>query len=172
MTLEDILEVLFFTHDTPLSLTEVKEFLERDPSFGQVSEEALLKAIAHLQKRYEGHAVELKPIAKGYQLFTKPQYGEMLTRWKDAQRERKISRALLEVLAIIAYNQPITKAQIENLRNASADHALQKLLEQGLIATAGRAPLPGKPLLYKTTDLLLERLGIASLAQLPKLEEI
>jgi len=103
----------------------------------------------------------------GYRLAVAPAYGEWVRLLRDEPRPQRLSPAAMETLAIIAYRQPVTRAEMEAIRGVSADSALNKLLERELIYVAGRAELPGRPLQYATTDTFLEYCGIKSLDELP-----
>lgn len=131
-------------------------------------------ALAELRDHYEtgGHGVELVEIAGGWQVLTRPMFAEAIERAAFATRPQKLSGAALEVLAIIAYRQPVGRAEIEEIRGVSSGGVLRLLQERGLIEVTGRAEGLGRPLLYATTPLLLEHLGLADLSDLPRTEEL
>lgn len=135
-----------------------------------VPEDVVLQAIQELQARYEaGGGVVLKQVAGGYQLFTKPEYATVVSRVISGKR-LTLSRGALETLAVIAYNQPVTRSEIEALRGVNCQASLDVLLEKGLIEEVGRKKAVGRPILYGTTDEFLKALGLSSLKDLPPLE--
>jgi segregation and condensation protein B len=173
--LSTILEAIFFVSETPLSLKDIQQIFER-PEFEAIEreEEPILSAIDELKKKYqtERFAFELREIAGGFQLLTKMEFAPYARQVVLHKEFKKLSKAALETLSIIAYKQPITKSEIEYIRGVSSDHAIQKLLEKQLIELAGRAELPGKPLLYRTSHYFVEYFGLKSIEDLPKIKEI
>ena len=117
------------------------------------------------------YALQVVHIEGGYQFLTKELYHDGINILLKHRSRKKISKAALEKLSIIAYNQPITKSEIELVRGVSCDYAIQKLLEKELIAIKGRAETPGRPLLYSTSLKFMNYFGINSLRDLPKLKE-
>ncbi len=161
MRLEDILHALLFVADAPLSLETLAEASGAAPA--EVKE-----ALNNLQQTLATTGpVQLVQIAGGYQLATKPEYMFYLARLLNPPPKR-LSRAALEVLAIIAYEQPITQAQIDALRGVDSSHTVRQLLERGLIREVGRKDAPGKPILYGTTEQFLHHFGLNSLDDLPE----
>lgn len=127
--------------------------------------------LQELQQAYEGRGLMVQEVAGGYQLCTRPEYGEFVQRFLDLQPE-PLSRAALETLAIVAYRQPVTRSEIEAIRGARSDAHLRRLLDRGLIREVGRRPAPGHPVEYGTTELFLRRFGLRDLSDLPPLGEI
>ncbi len=125
--------------------------------------------LEELQREYEDRGLMIQQVAGGYQLCTRPEYGEFVNRFLEVQPE-PLSRATLETLAIIAYRQPITRAEIEAIRGARSDAHLRRLLDRGLIREVGRKPAPGHPIEYGTTELFLRRFGLRDLSDLPPLD--
>jgi segregation and condensation protein B len=109
---------------------------------------------------------------KGWKLYTRPEYGEFVRQLFPGRKPERLSGPAMETLAIIAYRQPVTKAAIEAVRGVSCDGMIQKLLDRDLIRIGGRAELPGRPLLYETTDLFFEHFGIRSIDELPNATEL
>jgi segregation and condensation protein B len=109
---------------------------------------------------------------KGWKLYTRPEYGEFVRQLFPGRKPERLSGPAMETLAIIAYRQPVTKAAIEAVRGVACDGMLQKLLDRDLIRIGGRAELPGRPLLYETTDLFFEHFGIRSIDELPNATEL
>lgn len=159
-----ILEALLLASPEPLTLKRIAEVMgidERDA--------ALL--MADLQKDYEAphRGLAIREMAGGYVLTTRPEAAEYVERLLQP-RARGLSHAALETLAIIAYRQPITKAEIESVRGVKVDRALETLLERGLIEDKGRKDAPGRPILYGTTAEFLRYFGLKELSELPPVE--
>lgn len=131
-------------------------------------------ALEQLREHYDfnQHGVELVELAGGYQILTRPAFAAELERAQFSVRTPKLSAATLETLAVIAYRQPVGRVEIEEIRGVSAGGVLRSLQERGLIEVVGRSDALGRPLLYGTTPLFLELLGMRDLADLPKAEEL
>ena len=166
------LEALLFAAEAPLSRAELHRCLETHQGQDLAWEE-LDQALLSLHQRYASNdfAFELRQIAQGYQLLTKAQHHDLIGLLLKQKSQKKLSRAALETLAVVAYQQPVTKADIEAIRGVNCDYALQKLLEKELIEIKGRAQLVGRPLLYATSHKFMQHFGLASLKELPKLRE-
>lgn len=143
-------------------------------ALARVSEAQVLEALAELAAGYarDGRAFTLAERASGWRIFTRAEFGPWVRGLFPERRPHRLSQPALETLAIIAYRQPITKAAVEAVRGVSIDGPLQKLLEQNIIRIAGRADLPGRPLLYETTDIFFEHFGIRSVDDLPNASEL
>ncbi len=163
--LERILEALLFVAGEALSLKRLQKIVP------EASKEELKAALTRLSQHYQDRGVVLKEVAEGFRLETDPSLAPYIQRLLHG-KPPKLSRAALETLAIIAYKQPITKAEIEALRGVDCSGALRALLEKDLIRVAGRKDLPGKPLLYATTKRFLEVFGLKDLKELPSLKEL
>ena len=142
--------------------------------FSQTADEDVIAAIAELNHQYEvtGRAFVLMERAKGWKIYTRPEYAGFARQLFPGHKPRKLSGPALETLAIIAYRQPVTKAAIEAVRGVSCDGMLQKLLDLELIKIGGRADLPGRPLLYQSTDYFFEHFGIKNIDELPNAAEL
>ena len=166
------IESLVFTTDQPISLKEIHACLEEvlEASFSQ---EEILAALRTLQERYadDAYAFELQEIAEGYQFLTKPAYHNTVGTYLRQTTRKRLSRAALETLSIIAYRQPVTKTILEKIRGVSCDYSVQKLLEKELVEIVGRDEGPGRPLLYGTSGKFMDYFGLKSLADLPKPKE-
>jgi segregation and condensation protein B len=165
--LENLIEALLFVNPSPLSA----ELLQKTLSHllrRSISSEELSQAIEKLRTRYASTSIELMEVAGGYALRTRPEYGALLAQALGLQTPIRLSKPLLETLALIAYHQPTTKAFVSQIRGTQSDYAVDRLLELELIEPAGRLDLPGKPLAYRTTAKFLELLGLRSLNDLPK----
>ena len=130
--------------------------------------------IATLNAQYQetGRAFAILERAKGWKLYTRAEYGEFVRQMFPGRKPERLSGPAMETLAIIAYRQPITKAAIEAVRGVSCDGMVQKLLDRDLIRIGGRAELPGRPLLYETTELFFEHFGIRTIDDLPNASEL
>ena len=138
------------------------------------SAENVATTIAELNRTYEEskRAFTLIERPKGWKLYTRVEYGEFVRQLFPGRKPERMSGPAMETLAIIAYRQPITKAAIEAVRGVACDGMIQKLLDRDLIRIGGRAELPGRPLLYETTDLFFEHFGIRSIDDLPNASEL
>ena len=166
------IESLIFSTDQPVTLKEIKSCLE-EVFEAQFTEEELLEAIGQLKERYEqdGYAFSINEIAEGYQFLTKPAFHNTVGTYLRQTTRKRLSRAALETLSIIAYKQPVTKTEMERIRGVSCDYSIQKLLEKELVAIVGRDEGPGRPLLYGTSDKFMDYFGLKSLRDLPKPKE-
>ncbi|NPB09998.1 MAG: SMC-Scp complex subunit ScpB [Thermodesulfobacteria bacterium] len=163
--LERALEALFFAAGRVVTRRELAKI------FSEVEKSSLEEALEALKKRYQGRGVRLAEVAGGFRFETDPRFAPYIRRLKQGSPP-KLSRAALETLAIIAYKQPVTKAEIEAIRGVDSAGAIKTLLEKGLIKISGRKDVPGRPLLYATTTKFLEVFGLKDLKDLPKLKEL
>ena len=164
MHLTDILYALLFVAEVPLTLETLAEVVGKPP---EVVERALQTLEHQLQQQ---GAIQLMRLAGGYQLATKPEYAPYIVRLLNPPPKR-LSRAALEVLAIVAYQQPVTQAEIDALRGVDSSHTIRQLVAKGLLKEVGRKEAPGKPVLYGTTPQFLHYFGLESLEELPDLKE-
>lgn len=158
------IEAILFTWSEQLGLTEIAEWLDISPSDLKI---ILDELIAEYNSNKRG--IQIVEVDDGYVMCTRPEYSDILSRIKRPVR-RRLSAAAMETLAIIAYRQPVTRAEIEKIRGVKADKMIYNLLEKGLIQEAGHKPVAGKPILYTTTDEFLRVFGLASISQLPELK--
>lgn len=167
------IEAIIFAAEQPVTFKEVQECLM--VTFGlEIAPPEIEQAIADLKERYESedYSFYLTESGGGYVFMTKRDYYPVVATLLNQKANKKLSTAALETLAIVAYKQPITKAEVEEIRGVSCDYTIQKLMEKDLVAVAGRADGPGKPLLYKTSSTFMDHFGINSTKDLPKLKEI
>jgi len=138
-----------------------------------VEEEAIRLTILDLVPHYQSDtfAFGLYQMGGGYQFLTKPAYQTSIGIFLKQQSKKRLSTSALETLSIVAYKQPVTKSELEQIRGVNCDYALQKLLEKGLLEIKGKAETVGRPLLYGTTDKFMEYFGINSLKELPSLKD-
>ncbi|HJP82129.1 MAG TPA: SMC-Scp complex subunit ScpB [Fimbriimonadaceae bacterium] len=163
MSLPDQLEALLFVADQPASIRTLATTL-------QITEGQVEQGLEVLEARLEDHgSLRLVQLAGGYQLATKPEYAGIIAQFLKPQRSR-LSKSLLEVLAIVAYRQPLTLAEIEQVRGVQSDYSVRALVERRLLQDVGRKPVPGRPLLYGTTQEFLHQFKLNDLKDLPGLD--
>jgi segregation and condensation protein B len=182
MTLDKVIEALLFSAQRPLSIREITAAIKsaEDPAaagpneFARVREAEVAAAIEQLKTEYveQGRAFQLIEKAEGWQLATDPKYAPWVRQLFPVPKPARLSAPALETLAIIAYRQPITRADVEAVRGVNIDGVLQTLMERGLVKIAGRAEIPGRPLLYETTQFFLDHFGLRDLGELPNVEEL
>ena len=166
--LAQLLEAALFSASRPLTAEELA-VLDADASLADVR--AALDQLREVLD-FNQHGVELVELGGGFQILTRPLHAAAIERAQFAVRTPKLTPATLETLAIIAYRQPVGRAEIEEIRGVSAGGVLRALQERGLIEVVGRGEALGRPLLYGTTPMLLELLGLRDLTDLPKAEEL
>ena len=199
MDLSAVIEALLIASEEPLPSSELARLVrarladiedggaEEDEDYGKageladdlkqlsaIDEEAVIEAISNLNKKYDRSKRSFSIIerSKGWKIYTQPEYGGFIRQLFPGLKPRRLSPPAMETLAIIAYRQPVTKASIEHVRGVSTDSILQKLLDRELVKIEGRADLPGRPLLYATTDFFFEHFGIKSIDELPNSAEL
>jgi len=158
------LEAVLFVSDEPLTPAVLSQALEVDR---RTVDDLCDRLQAELSER--GSGLVLRNVAGGWRLFTDPETQPVVERFVLSSRQARMTKAALETLAIVAYKQPVTRHQVSAIRGVNADGVLRALVDRGLIEEAGRDEGPGRPLLYATTPMFLERLGLPSLAALPSL---
>lgn len=159
---------LLFVSDRPLSVGRIAEAL------GDIDPEIVANLLDELREELSQQSLPytLNAIAGGYQLLTKSPYAPFIRRLFQIKKSRRLSKAVLETLAIIAYKQPITRAEVEAIRGVSVSYSFDALLEKRLIKVVGVAETPGRPKLYRTTDEFLVHFGIKNLKELPSIDEL
>jgi len=167
--------------EKPSALVEAVLFLENQPvdaaTLGRITgldRKQLLEAIEQLRTRYEdeAHGLEIVELGGGYAFSAKAALWEVLKPRYGKRNEARLSRAALETLSIVAYSQPVTRQEIESIRGVSADGMIKLLLSRGLIREVGKKEAPGRPVQYGTTREFLTTFRLASIADLPKLDEV
>ncbi len=164
----NLIEAVLFSAPKPVPIDELKRVLSSRHRGG------IRSIVDHLNDKYtqNNNSFRIREIGGGFQFYLLEDYSLEVERYFSKQRKRKLTQAGLETLAIVAYKQPVTKGEVEQIRGVASDGVIQTLLERKLIKLAGRAERVGRPLLYATTSDFLEYFGINSLDQLPKLEEV
>ena len=182
MKLSQVVEALLFSAQKPLTARELAQAIkgagaqdELAPNeFAKTSEAEVAAALEQLKLEYieQERAFQLVEKAEGWQLASDPEYARWVRQLFPAAKPARLSPPALETLAIIAYRQPITRADVEAVRGVAIESVLQTLMERGLVKIAGRAEIPGRPLLYETTQFFLEHFGLRNLDELPNAEEL
>jgi segregation and condensation protein B len=164
----EALHALLFVSDRPLSAERLAEAL------GDMDRDVVVTLLDELRAELEAHNAPyvLREIAGGYQFTTKARFAPFIQRLLQIKKSNRLSRAVLETLAIIAYKQPVTRAEVESIRGVSVSYAFDILQEKRLIKVAGVAEVPGRPKIYRTTEEFLVHFGIKSLKELPTIEEL
>jgi segregation and condensation protein B len=182
MNLTRVIEALLFSVQRPLSAKEIVDVLRRaggedefsPNAFAKVREGEVAAALQELKIEYiqQERGLQLIEKAEGWHLATDPKYAPWVRELFPAPKPARLTAPALETLAIIAYRQPITRTDVEAVRGVNIDGVLQTLMERGLVKITGRAEIPGRPLLYETTQFFLDHFGLRSLDELPNVEEL
>src|SRR6266849_1851850 len=182
MNLERVIEALLFSAQKPLTAREIAAALkdagdedELPPNkFTKTTEAEVAAALEQLKIEYlaQQHAFQLAEKAEGWQLASDPAFAPWVRQLFPAAKPSRLTPPALETLAIIAYRQPITRADVEAVRGVAIESVLQTLMERGLVKISGRADVPGRPLLYETTQFFLDHFGLRNLGELPNAEEL
>ena len=164
--LQKIIETLLFITDRPVKVSRLVDVIEN------TNAKEVREAITKLQDMYtvRGSAIQIMEIAGGYQMCTKPEYGRWVRRLYNEKMTTRLSNAALETLAIIAYKQPLTRAEMEAIRGVDVAGPLEKLLDRGLVRVVGRKETIGHPMVYGTTDEFLRMFGLNKVTELPDLQ--
>jgi segregation and condensation protein B len=165
---QPIIEALLFVSEKPLPAERIQAVI-KDITFEQIQQ-----AIDSLNDTYQsaGHSFAIKKVAKGYRMYTLPDYAPWIKALVSHNRRERLTPQALEVLSIVAYKQPIVRSEIDRLRGVNSDGPLSTLLDRKLITIVGRKPSPGRPLLYGTTQEFLTHFGLNDVDDLPKMGEL
>jgi segregation and condensation protein B len=183
LTLKQAIEALVFASPKPLALEEIRKALRGAAAetedlniiaMGETTEEEIASQLNLLRAEYEqaGRAFQMSEQANGWAVVTIPAAGDWVRQLYPESRPTRLSGPALETLAIIAYRQPVTRADIEAVRGVAVDGVMQVLLDRQLVKISGRAELPGRPLLYETTEYFLQHFGIKDVVELPNSDEL
>ena len=163
------MEAVLFAAGTPVSVKELSELTG-------LSQAAVAFEIGKLAEALsaQGHGIRLQELAGGWAMTSSDDAAEVLSRFRDMAQKQKIrlSKAAVETLAVIAYNQPVTRAEVEEIRGVRCEKVLETLLSHGIVRISGRRRGTGSPLLYRTTARFLETFGLSAISELPTLEEL
>ncbi len=164
--LKAVVENVLFAADQPVSVGQLQGL------FAETTEKAALKsALDELVREYQSRNLQLMEVAEGYQLMTRHDYSDWVRKFMKLDKTAKLSQPSLDTLAIIAYKQPLTKAEVEEIRGVDSSGVVRTLLEKKVIAPSGRKKVPGRPIMYRTTRKFLEYFGLIDLSDLPTLED-
>lgn len=166
MTLDAILQAILFVAERPVPAAELAEVTERPRDEVIAALEAMA---ADLEER--GAGIVLEQVGGGWRLFSHPGARPYLEQFAASPAATRLSQAALETLSVVAYKQPVTRGQVSEIRGVDSERSLQTLERLGLVADIGTAPGPGSPILYGTTELFVEKLGLDTLADLPPLAD-
>ncbi|GAB4147526.1 MAG: SMC-Scp complex subunit ScpB [Candidatus Promineifilaceae bacterium] len=164
LTASALLESILFVASGPASVTRLASALEISPA-------ATRTLLRDLEKVYQQRGLRLQWSSDDVQLTTAPEASSVVERFLGLEATSRLSQAALEVLAIVAYMQPVTRPQIDQIRGVNSDGALRTLLSKGLIEEVGRQETPGRPILYGTTLTFMQHFGLGSLAELPRIRD-
>lgn len=159
------IEAVLFVSDSPVTVENLNAVLD---GWGK---EDIVEMLRELEAKYEDHGIQIVEIAEGYQLRTKPETGEWVKKFHKLSKSTKLSQAALETLSMIAYRQPITRQEIEDIRGVDSAGVLKNLLDKNLVKSLGRKRVPGKPVTFGTTKKFLEYFGLVKLSDLPTLKD-
>jgi segregation and condensation protein B len=171
--LEQDIEALIFASEQGIRLEEILYCLQAALNT-EIDENKVTQLINNISIKYQNPslAIELVKINNGYQFLTKKAHHQIISQLQLQRSKKKLSQAALETLAIIAYRQPVTKLEVEQIRGVNCDYTIQKLLDKELISIAGKADTVGKPILYATSNLFADYMGINSIIELPAMAEL
>jgi segregation and condensation protein B len=163
--LEAVIEALLFATGDVLPLDKIAEAID-------VDKKTTRSIIGNMMIYYQGanRGIMIREINSGYQLCTRPEYFEYIKKLNEPRQKQGLSQAAFEALAIIAYNQPITRTRVEQIRGVNSDSAVTRLVDRNLVREAGRLDAPGRPILYETTEEFLRSFGFKAIQDLPILE--
>lgn len=172
--LTSVIEALIFAADEPISAEKIREIIVGNEEQIEISVEVVNQFVDKLNTRYDenGLSFRIEKIAEGYTFVTQQKFHYWLSVFQHENAYRKLSQSAIESLAIVAYKQPITKPEVDQIRGVDSGYILRQLMEKALVEVSGRAEGPGKPLLYKTTKHFLRHFGINAVDELPKPREI
>ena len=166
------IEALIFAAEEPISAQQISRLIKLKFENNPGTEE-IRKIVQQLIEKYNSdeHGIHISIIGEGYQFYTKGAYHDVVEIFIRENNRRKLSKAALETLAIIAYKQPVTKAEIEGVRGVNCDYTVQKLLDKELVEITGRNEGPGRPMVYATSPKFMNYFGLNNLKDLPQLKE-
>lgn len=172
--LSSVIESLIFSSPEPISAGKLCDIIQQGEENLELETDAIDTFVEKLNQRYDenGLAFNIRRVAGGFTFATRKKYNPWLSIIQHENAYRKLSQSAIETLAIVAYKQPITKPEVDDIRGVDSGYILRQLLEKVLIEVSGRLDAPGKPLLYRTTEHFLQHFGLNSIDELPKPREI
>lgn len=161
-TVEAIIEGVLFAAGDAVKIEKLSDIAEVDTG-------TLVSIVNNISDRYEAEksGIMIIRLEDSFQMCTRPEYNEYISRLKEPKKSQSLSNAAIEVLSVIAYRQPVTRSQIENIRGVSSDSLVSRLVERGLVKEVGRLDAPGRPILFSTTEEFLRCFNLSSLTELP-----
>ncbi len=165
--LKSIVENILLASDQPVTPDDLQSTLMNGTEKSEL--QSLLK---ELQEEYQSRNLKIEEIAGGYQLCTRPEYSEWVRKFLKLDKTTKLSQPSLDTLSIIAYKQPLTKQEVEEIRGVDCGGVIRTLLDKKIVGPAGRKKVPGRPIMYRTTRKFLEYFGLKDLVDLPTLEDL
>jgi segregation and condensation protein B len=181
MNLKGIVEAIIFASSKPLSERQIVNILKKaakatplpeTEAFQETKESEVAEVVQQIQTEIAERGLHLQQVGGGFRFTTHPETANWVRQLFDEPRSFKLSASALETLAVIAYRQPTTRAEMESVRGVAVDGVLDTLLERGMVRSAGRAETPGRPVLYETTPDFLEIFGLGGLDELPNIDEL
>lgn len=165
---KSILEAILFAASEPITVKQFQQALPR------LNARVIRKTLSELSEEYDqtGRSFQLVDIANGYQICTRPEFSEWIRKFYIQQVRVTLSPSALETLAIVAYKQPVTRADVANIRGVNSDSVINALVEKNLVCVSGRKEGAGRSLLFSTTDTFLQQFGLKDSSELPSLDEI
>ncbi len=172
--LTSVVEALIFASPEPIAWEKLSSIIHESDEEIEPDEKVIQRIVDQLNNRYEENdlSFRIEKTGGGYTFITQPRFHPWLSIFQHENAYRKLSQSAIETLAIVAYRQPVTKPEVDQIRGVDSGYILRQLLEKMLVKVSGRADSPGKPLLYKTTDYFLKHFGLNSVTELPKPREI
>jgi len=172
--LNSVIEALIFASPDPLAWDRISSIIDESGDELQLKRPDIVKIVNGLNRRYEENdlSFRIEETGGGFTFVTQPRFHPWLSIYQHENAYRKLSQSAIETLSIVAYRQPVTKPEVDQIRGVDSGYILRQLQEKMLIRVSGRADSPGKPLLYKTTDHFLKHFGINSVDELPRPREI
>lgn len=172
--LSAVIEALIFASSEPIPAAKIRDIIVENEEQIEISEETVNDFVDRLNQRYDenGFSFRIQKMGGGYTFATQSKYHYWLSIFQHENAYRKLSQSAIETLAIVAYRQPVTKPEVDQIRGVDSGYIIRQLMEKALIEVSGRADSPGKPLLYKTSRHFLQHFGINSVDELPKPREI
>jgi len=163
--LATVVEAVLFIAEEPVTIHELARISEETPA-------AVTQALTELGSVLdEDHGLVLKEVAGGWRIYTDESVLTYVERYASSERAKRLSNAAMETLSVVAYRQPVSRGQVSEIRGVDSEHAMKTIERRGLVIEVGRAPGPGQAVLYATSPLFLEKMGIASVADLPPLAD-
>ena len=165
---KSIIEAVIFAANEPVSVEQLARLLD------ELDGDTVAQLIYELQKEYDatGRSFQIVEIANGFQICTRDQYADWIRKFYTTELSSRLTVSALEALAIIAYKQPVTRAEVEEVRGVNSDSVIRTLMERNLVKVIGRKQAPGRPMIYGTTTDFLMHFGLRDLSELPSVDEI